>query len=67
VCRRYGGVGLAGSEIKHVNDRAADMFLPCKKDQVLANVDGLIRNRVGETDTVTGDDFYREFARRNEW
>jgi hypothetical protein len=57
-------VGLAGRKIEHVNDRAADMFLPCQKDQVIANGDSLIHNRVGETDIVTGDDFYCAKPRR---
>jgi hypothetical protein len=57
-------VCLAGRKIKHVNDRAADMFRPCEKDKVIANGDSLIRNRVGQADTVTGDYFYRELVFR---
>jgi hypothetical protein len=64
LCRCYRGVGLAGRKIKHMNDRAADVFLPCEKDQVIAYGDSLIGNRVGETDTVTCDNCYRELAFR---
>jgi hypothetical protein len=64
LCGCYAGVVLAGRKIEHVNDRAADMFLPREKDQVIAVGDCLIGNRVGETDTVTCDDVYRELAFR---
>ena len=56
--RCYCGVRLRGSEIKHVYDRAPDVFLPGKQYQAIANRDCLIVDGIGETDTVTRDDFH---------
>ena len=43
-------------------DRATDVFLPGKDDQVIANSDCLILDGIGETDTVTGDYFHGQLA-----
>jgi hypothetical protein len=45
-----------------VYDRAADVFLPGKDDQVIADSDGLILDGIGETDTLTRDYFHGQLA-----
>ena len=56
------GVRARGAEIKHVYDRAADVFLPGQDDQVIADGDCLILDGIGEADTVTCDYFHGQLA-----
>jgi hypothetical protein len=48
--------------LQHVHHGAPDMFLPGKHDQSIANRDCLIVDGIGETDTVTRDDFELAFS-----
>ena len=57
------GVGSRGPEIKHVDDRAADVFLPGKDYQVIADSDCLVLDGIGEADTaLTRNYFHGQLA-----
>jgi hypothetical protein len=45
-----------------VYDRAADVFLPGKDDQVIADSDCLVLDGIGETGTLTRDYFHGQLA-----
>ena len=60
--RCHCGVRPRGSETKEVYNRAPDMLLPGKHDQVIANRDRLIFDGIGESDIVPRDDLHRQLA-----
>jgi hypothetical protein len=60
----YRGVCPTRNQIKHVYDRATDVFPPRKHYQAVANFDCLILNGVGETEIIARNDLHGQLALR---